>query len=230
MHMGPPRLSPAPVPSVLHSLEPSDLRSYRHAWSPHCQVVAREPYSIQSRLARRPMRCQRPGKPRAAATGSNCSGSNTDHGRDFPPRRYNGRSEPSLSLRLSDMGPGVSGGRGAGAAQGSAVEDPEQYMTRKPDDSEPFSALAFKVMSDKFVGTLTFCRVYRCPRQTVSCRPARSCGTTDDTLLRSTNVVHKTEGAVYSHAIWSNQLFTQFHSAHGNVITLCKPCGCIFPN
>lgn len=48
------------------------------------------------------------------------------------------------------------------------MEDPEQYMTRKPDDSEPFSALAFKVMSDKFVGTLTFCRVYRCPCQTVA--------------------------------------------------------------
>lgn len=34
-------------------------------------------------------------------------------------------------------------------------------MTRKPDDKEPFSALAFKIMADKYVGTLTFCRVYR---------------------------------------------------------------------
>lgn len=34
-------------------------------------------------------------------------------------------------------------------------------MTRAPADEEPFSALAFKVMSDKYVGTLTFCRVYR---------------------------------------------------------------------
>jgi len=31
---------------------------------------------------------------------------------------------------------------------------------RHPDDSEPFSALAFKVATDPFVGTLTFMRVY----------------------------------------------------------------------
>ena len=29
-----------------------------------------------------------------------------------------------------------------------------------PNDSEPFSALAFKVMTDPFVGQLTFIRVY----------------------------------------------------------------------
>jgi elongation factor G len=33
-------------------------------------------------------------------------------------------------------------------------------MSRKPSDKEPFSALAFKIMSDKFVGRLTFIRVY----------------------------------------------------------------------
>ncbi|MBF0152422.1 MAG: elongation factor G [Magnetococcales bacterium] len=38
--------------------------------------------------------------------------------------------------------------------------DSEDVITRKPDDSEPFSALAFKIMSDPFVGTLTFFRVY----------------------------------------------------------------------
>jgi elongation factor G len=31
---------------------------------------------------------------------------------------------------------------------------------RKPDDSEPFSALAFKIATDPYVGTLTFFRVY----------------------------------------------------------------------
>lgn len=36
----------------------------------------------------------------------------------------------------------------------------DEPMTRKPDDSEPFSALAFKVMTDPYVGTLTFARVY----------------------------------------------------------------------
>ncbi len=36
----------------------------------------------------------------------------------------------------------------------------ETEVVRNPDDKEPFSALAFKIMSDKFVGRLTFLRVY----------------------------------------------------------------------
>ena len=36
----------------------------------------------------------------------------------------------------------------------------DEDTTRKSDDSEPLSLLAFKIMNDKFVGTLTFCRVY----------------------------------------------------------------------
>jgi elongation factor G len=35
-----------------------------------------------------------------------------------------------------------------------------QHITRKPDDTEPFSALAFKIMTDPYVGRLTFFRVY----------------------------------------------------------------------
>ena len=35
-----------------------------------------------------------------------------------------------------------------------------QEVTRKPDDKDPFSALAFKIMADPFVGQLTFIRVY----------------------------------------------------------------------
>lgn len=38
--------------------------------------------------------------------------------------------------------------------------DGEVEMTRKADDSEPMSALAFKIMTDPFVGSLTFVRVY----------------------------------------------------------------------
>ena len=45
--------------------------------------------------------------------------------------------------------------------QGSEVENPDAAMTRKPDDAEPFSGLAFKIMADPFVGTLTFVRIYR---------------------------------------------------------------------
>src|SRR5205807_6180375 len=33
-------------------------------------------------------------------------------------------------------------------------------ITRKADDSEPMSLLAFKIMDDPFVGTITFCRIY----------------------------------------------------------------------
>ena len=38
--------------------------------------------------------------------------------------------------------------------------DGETEITRQPTDEAPFSALAFKVMTDPFVGTLTFVRVY----------------------------------------------------------------------
>ncbi|CAL5228677.1 g11850 [Coccomyxa viridis] len=44
--------------------------------------------------------------------------------------------------------------------KGSEVENPDAAMTRKPDDAEPFSGLAFKIMADPFVGTLTFVRIY----------------------------------------------------------------------
>ena len=38
--------------------------------------------------------------------------------------------------------------------------DGEAAKERKPDDDEPFSGLAFKIMTDPFVGTLTFIRIY----------------------------------------------------------------------
>jgi elongation factor G len=39
-------------------------------------------------------------------------------------------------------------------------KDPESLVERRADDKEPFSALAFKIMTDPFVGQLTFFRVY----------------------------------------------------------------------
>ncbi|MHB2168153.1 elongation factor G [Alsobacter sp. R-9] len=36
----------------------------------------------------------------------------------------------------------------------------EEETVRLPSDDEPFSMLAFKIMDDPFVGTITFCRVY----------------------------------------------------------------------
>lgn len=40
------------------------------------------------------------------------------------------------------------------------LEDGETAVVRKSDDNEPFAALAFKIATDPFVGTLTFFRVY----------------------------------------------------------------------
>jgi len=45
------------------------------------------------------------------------------------------------------------------AIQGIAV-DSEEVVTRDHSDEEPFSALAFKIMNDPFVGKLAFFRVY----------------------------------------------------------------------
>ena len=43
---------------------------------------------------------------------------------------------------------------------GVAPGDPDKVLERKADDSEPFAALAFKLMADPFVGKLVFIRVY----------------------------------------------------------------------
>ncbi|WP_219215550.1 elongation factor G [Variovorax boronicumulans] len=42
----------------------------------------------------------------------------------------------------------------------NGMDEDETPVTRKADDSEKFSALAFKLMTDPFVGQLTFVRVY----------------------------------------------------------------------
>lgn len=46
------------------------------------------------------------------------------------------------------------------AVTGKNPEDHEEKLIRKPDVQEPFSALAFKIMTDEYVGKLTFFRVY----------------------------------------------------------------------
>ncbi|PIF98719.1 elongation factor G [Comamonas sp. 26] len=43
---------------------------------------------------------------------------------------------------------------------GTDPDDEEKKLSRKADDAEKFSALAFKLMTDPFVGQLTFVRVY----------------------------------------------------------------------
>ncbi|ABD09963.1 translation elongation factor 2 (EF-2/EF-G) [Frankia casuarinae] len=47
-----------------------------------------------------------------------------------------------------------------GATVGHAVGDEETEVRREPSEDEPFSALAFKIMSDPYVGKLTYIRVY----------------------------------------------------------------------
>ncbi|WP_270174740.1 MULTISPECIES: elongation factor G [Diaphorobacter] len=44
--------------------------------------------------------------------------------------------------------------------EGTDPDDEEKKLARKADDGEKFSALAFKLMTDPFVGQLTFVRVY----------------------------------------------------------------------
>ncbi|MEH7083361.1 elongation factor G [Neobacillus drentensis] len=46
------------------------------------------------------------------------------------------------------------------AIKGHAIDDEEEVIERHSSDEEPFSALAFKVMTDPYVGKLTFFRVY----------------------------------------------------------------------
>jgi len=47
------------------------------------------------------------------------------------------------------------------AVTGQEPDNPENKLTRPPDVNAPFAALAFKIMTDPFVGQLAFVRVYR---------------------------------------------------------------------
>ncbi len=47
-----------------------------------------------------------------------------------------------------------------GAISGFLPHDSDKVLTRNPDESEPFCGLAFKIMSDPYVGRLTYIRVY----------------------------------------------------------------------
>jgi elongation factor G len=44
--------------------------------------------------------------------------------------------------------------------KGTDVEDAEKQLSRPCDDATPFSGLAFKIMNDPYMGTLTFVRIY----------------------------------------------------------------------
>jgi len=46
-----------------------------------------------------------------------------------------------------------------GSVKGESI-DGDKELIRNPSDDEPFSGLAFKIMTDSFVGSLTFVRIY----------------------------------------------------------------------
>lgn len=69
--------------------------------------------------------------------------------------------------RLQEQGRAAHAGRGhrlpafaRGHSPVDGQDDDGNAINRKADDNEKFSALAFKLMSDPFVGQLTFVRVY----------------------------------------------------------------------
>ena len=47
-----------------------------------------------------------------------------------------------------------------GAMKGVDPDDETKVLERQPNDTDPVSAIAFKIATDPFVGTLTFVRVY----------------------------------------------------------------------
>ena len=50
-------------------------------------------------------------------------------------------------------------------------QEGQRRIIREPKDDAPMSLLAFKIMNDPFVGTITFCRIYS---GTLTAAPARS--------------------------------------------------------
>src|SRR5690606_16997961 len=47
-----------------------------------------------------------------------------------------------------------------GEVKAHDAKDFDKMVSRKPDEAEPFSALAFKISSDPFVGQITYLRIY----------------------------------------------------------------------
>lgn len=47
-----------------------------------------------------------------------------------------------------------------GEIKGHNVKDPDKVETRQPDQGDDFSALAFKIATDPFVGSITYIRIY----------------------------------------------------------------------
>merc|ERR1712100_284741 len=76
------------------------------------------------------------------------------------------------------------------AIKGTSL-DGETAMERISSDEEPFSALAFKIMTDPFVGTLTFCRIYSgiLNAATASTTPSRASASASAACSRCTPMI-----------------------------------------
>src|SRR3546814_16011485 len=69
------------------------------------------------------------------------------------------KQKTAYELRISDWSSDVCSSDLIPDVQGVKL-DGETQDTRPPADDAPFSALAFKIMNDPFVGSLTFARIY----------------------------------------------------------------------
>src|SRR5699024_853275 len=60
---------------------------------------------------------------------------------------------------------------------GHTVDNEEEEYIARPDDSEPFAALAFTGLAEPFVGKLTFCCLYSRARDGGCCVQSSATGT-----------------------------------------------------
>jgi len=72
-----------------------------------------------------------------------------------------------VRLGVQEQGRAAFAGRGRGLpavagrrARHQGLDEDGNEVVRLPNDKEPLALLAFKIMDDPFVGTITFCRIY----------------------------------------------------------------------
>src|SRR3546814_6071121 len=70
------------------------------------------------------------------------------------------KQKTAYEMRISDWSSDVCSSDLSDRPPVKGIDESEKEDSRKALDTEPFSALAFKIMTDPFVGSLTFFRVY----------------------------------------------------------------------
>ena len=97
------------------------------------------------------------------------------------------------------------------SVQGTEYRNEENAMTRQSSDDEPFSALAFKIMTDPYVGTLAFIRVY-----------SGTCNV-GETLLNSSSGKKERIGRVVKMHANNREDVKELHA--GDIVALVGPKG-----